>query len=302
MAIRPLKDLYGETPASMFGPVALKAVRQKMIASGLARTTINQRIGCIKRIFKWAVSEELVPANVHYGLQAVTGLKRGRSPARETEPVVPVPDVHVAAVLPFLTPTVRCMVQLQRLTGMRSAEVCQVRGRDIETGGDDVWIYRPAAHKTLHLGHKRIIRIGPKAQELLRPFLLPDLNAYLFSPKGAREQRYAAMRATRKSTVPPSQRQRRKHAATRLPGEVYSTKSYYRAVHYGIIAARKAGALAADIHWHPHQLRHSHATEVRKVFGLDAVRAVLGQRSLEVADRYAEVDAALAGRVAAQVG
>ncbi|MEA2986967.1 MAG: hypothetical protein QOD94_3221 [Alphaproteobacteria bacterium] len=49
-AIVPLKALYGETPATAFGPVALKAVRQKMIESNLARTTVNQRISCIKRI------------------------------------------------------------------------------------------------------------------------------------------------------------------------------------------------------------------------------------------------------------
>jgi hypothetical protein len=119
-AIKPLKDLYGTTSAAGFGPLALKAVRQKMIDAGLCRTTVNQRIGCIKRIFKWAASEELVPPTVYHGLQSVEGLRRGRSAAREAEPVRPVSDGHVDAVLPFLPPTVVAMVRLHRLTGMRS--------------------------------------------------------------------------------------------------------------------------------------------------------------------------------------
>jgi hypothetical protein len=48
-----------------------------MIAANLARTTVNQRISCIKRIFRWAVGEELIPPSVHHGLQAVTGLVPG---------------------------------------------------------------------------------------------------------------------------------------------------------------------------------------------------------------------------------
>jgi len=44
-AMRPLTRLYGWTPARNFGPLALKAVRSAMIDGGLARTTINGRIG-----------------------------------------------------------------------------------------------------------------------------------------------------------------------------------------------------------------------------------------------------------------
>jgi hypothetical protein len=34
--MRPLNDLYGRTPAAEFGPLALKAVRGKMITFGAA--------------------------------------------------------------------------------------------------------------------------------------------------------------------------------------------------------------------------------------------------------------------------
>src|ERR1019366_1179540 len=100
-ALRPLRRLYGHTPAEDFGPLALKTVRQAMIDTGLCRTTINHRVGRIKRMFKWAVENELIQTSVFHGLQAVGGLKAGRSGARESEPVRPVPEAFVKAVLPF---------------------------------------------------------------------------------------------------------------------------------------------------------------------------------------------------------
>src|SRR5207248_1265131 len=86
-AVKAIKDLYEPQAAAEFGPLALKAVLAKMVEAGLCRTTVNQRIGCIKRIFKWAASEELVPPSVYHGLQSVEGLRRGRSGAREPKPV-----------------------------------------------------------------------------------------------------------------------------------------------------------------------------------------------------------------------
>src|SRR4051794_36419032 len=47
-SLKPLKNLYGATPAPDFGPLALAAVRQKMIESNWCRGVINQRIDRIK--------------------------------------------------------------------------------------------------------------------------------------------------------------------------------------------------------------------------------------------------------------
>jgi hypothetical protein len=74
----PLRKLYDDLPAAEFSPTKLKAVREHMIQSGLARTTINYHVGRIKRVFAWAVENELVPPSVFHGLQAVRGLKAGR--------------------------------------------------------------------------------------------------------------------------------------------------------------------------------------------------------------------------------
>lgn len=44
-SLRPLRRLYGSTTARSFGPLALQAVRQSMVESGLARTTITRGSG-----------------------------------------------------------------------------------------------------------------------------------------------------------------------------------------------------------------------------------------------------------------
>jgi hypothetical protein len=62
LALRPLRQTYGSTPARDFGPIALKSVRQVMVESGLCRRTVNQRVTRIVRLFRFAVENELVPA------------------------------------------------------------------------------------------------------------------------------------------------------------------------------------------------------------------------------------------------
>jgi hypothetical protein len=79
LSLRPLRRLYGSQPASEFSPLKLKAVRQQMIDAGLCRGVVNQRVGRIVHVFKWAVGEELVPESVHAALRTVAGLARGRT-------------------------------------------------------------------------------------------------------------------------------------------------------------------------------------------------------------------------------
>jgi hypothetical protein len=118
--LRWVRTLYTDLPAREFGPLARKAIRQYMVDRKLARSNINRQIGRIKRIFKWAVSEQLVPTSVFEGLRSVDGLRFGRTDARETEPVKPVAIQWVNAVLPHVAPPVSAMIQLQMLTGTRT--------------------------------------------------------------------------------------------------------------------------------------------------------------------------------------
>jgi len=51
-ALRAVKEMYGHTLARDFGRLALRVIRERMIAQGLARTLINSRIGIVRRAFK----------------------------------------------------------------------------------------------------------------------------------------------------------------------------------------------------------------------------------------------------------
>jgi integrase len=309
--IRPLRQLYGHTLAREFGPLQLKAVRQAMVDAGLCRNEVNKRTGRIVRLFKWAVGEAMVPPSVHHGLSAVSGLRRGRADVRESGPVRPVPDAFVDAIRAHVPPQVWAIVELMRLTGMRPQEVCMMRSIDIDRSGR-VWLYTPETHKTEHHGRERRIYLGPTAQAILRPWLRMDLMAYLFSPREAMEHRLAERRRNRKSKVQPSQRDRSKANPKWKPGERYDTRSLYHAVSYGIRKAnveaeRNAREAGTDIpepipHWHPNQLRHNAGTRLRREFGLDVARAVLGHSSPVVTEVYAELDGSKAAEAMEKVG
>jgi integrase len=199
-ALRYLRRTYGDTPAARFGPLALKTVRDQMIQAGLSRTYINASVGRIKRVFKWAASEELVPVTVYQSLATVTGLQKGRTEAREPDPVEPVPDEVVDATLPHLSSVVADMVRFHRLVGCRPSEVCLIRPRDVDRSGE-VWVYRPESYKTEHHGGERRIFIGPKAQDVLRPYLLRPAESYCFSPAESVKKRFAERHANRRTPL-----------------------------------------------------------------------------------------------------
>jgi integrase len=295
-ALRPVRELYGGTRAVEFGPLALKAVRQRMIELGWCRTYINKQINRVKRVFSWAVGEELIPISVDQALKTVPGLRMGRTEAREKPPVGSVHDGLVERTLPHLSPTVSTMVRVQRLTGMRPQEVELMRGADIDRTDPECWVYRPTRHKGEHQGRERVIYLGPRAQSLLEPYLGAEPSGYLFSPRRAEELRRATLRAGRQSPVTPSQKARRpKLAPRRSPGDVYDAASYRKAIR------RVCQRLGLPI-WFPHQLRHTAASEIRSRHGLEASQAVLGHRELGTTQIYAEVDQLTARRVMFEIG
>ena len=163
-ALRPLKQLYGNVRACDFGPLALKAVRKRTIGLGFCRNTINVHMGRIRRMFKWAVAEQVVSPTVYRALAAVLGLQRGRSEARETTRVTPIDEATVEVTLAHLPTVVSDMVRFQRLTGCRPGEVCILRPSDVDAAAE-VWAWRPHSHKAQHHGRERVILIGPRAQK-----------------------------------------------------------------------------------------------------------------------------------------
>lgn len=53
----------------------------------LSRGVVNQRVGIIRRAFRWAEGEGLVPEGKYEHLRSLSNLKSGRSEARDTDPV-----------------------------------------------------------------------------------------------------------------------------------------------------------------------------------------------------------------------
>jgi len=181
-SLRPLREIYGRPPACEFTPLKLKAIRQKMIEAGLSGKVINQRVGRIKRLFKWAVGEELVPETVHRALMAVEGLKAGRPNARESGPVGPVPDEHVAKTLPLLLRPIRGLILVQRLTGMQPSEAARMRACDIDMTGE-VWVYRPTSHKTAWRAKGASFRSAPGPRSSSRDTSSPSWTPTCSAPE-----------------------------------------------------------------------------------------------------------------------
>ena len=325
-AIRPMIELFGSVLVRDVRPSTLKAVRDAMIQQDLARKTINGRVNRIRRMFRWGVENDLVDATVLHALEAVAPLRLGRGGVRESNPVTPVAEAVIDATLHHMPPMLQAMVRTQLYTGMRPGEVVIMRTADLNMAGP-VWVYRPSSHKTKHFGHERVVYIGKKAQKHLEPYLKPDLNAFIFTPRQAMEQRWQARPTHRRS--PSTARKTKRKIQDR-----YTPTSYLRAVYHACDAAfppppplakkhldsgkketdqaRRQRLTAKQLEqlkqwqkehrWHPNQLRHNAATHLRKQFGIEAARVVLGHRSAAVTEIYAELDQVKAEQIMSQVG
>jgi integrase len=178
--LRPLVKRFAELPARELGPKKLKQVREDLINLGWTRYSINKSTAVIKRCFTWCASEELIPPHVAMGLKTVAGLRKNRTAAREKDPIGPVADEHIDAVLPIVSELVSDICRLMRLTGMRPGEVLAMKGSEIDRTDPSCWIYRPGRHKTTHKDRDRVVFIGERAQEIILPRFLRSATGALF--------------------------------------------------------------------------------------------------------------------------
>jgi len=198
--VKPLNLLYGLTPASDFGPLALKAVRQRLIEQGWCRDVINRSMSRIRQIFKYAIENELIrdPA-VLTRLQTVAPLLEGRTEAHDNAPRTSVSDADIDAVKAIVKPLVKDLIDLQRLTGARSGELLTLTTSNIKREGE-VWTAEVSEHKTRHHGKSRVLYFGPQSQRLLLRYLNadPDLPLFLITQNGYRR---AVTRACQKAKI-----------------------------------------------------------------------------------------------------
>lgn len=282
--VRPLVSIYGNFPVAKFGPLALKAVREDMVQSGLARNTVNRRITQLRTIFKWGVENEMVPVTIHQALLTVRGLKAGKTSAPERPPVPQVKLEHVLKTIECCHKTVADMIRVQLLSGMRPKEVRVMRACDIDQS-DDIWIYTPHQHKTQHKGKHRPIPIHPESQAILVPYLIEKEDCpddYLFKPGDAMKLIAIELRSKRKTKVQPSQ-------VNRKTGRKYPFRECYTKDAY-LCAVQRAAERAGVPKWSPNQLRHTQATQVNEALGIEAAQRLLGHSSPETTKIYLDPD------------
>ena len=358
--LRELRRSYGPTAAAEFDPFKLETFRESLardrqykdtrtaepiIRKGWSRKVIGRAISRLKSVFKWGASRKLIDVDVYQALCTLEAMPRGI--ARETEPIAPVPDADVKAILPYLSRHVSAMVQIQRSSGMRPGEVCAMRRCDLDKSAP-VWVYRPPKHKTAHHGLKRQIYFGPKAQKILNQFPPRTLDPaeYIFCPAEAEQERNEQRREERKTPLPEKHTKPRRDVGAHgvcPPAKgagPYDVHAYRRAIERACDEAfpppgdlargkmpargRKTQALRWESdaewrsrlgekwtvaqgwikshRWHPNQLRHAAATEVRRQHGLDAAQVMLGHSSRRMTEVYAEPDDARAVQLAMEYG
>lgn len=295
MAMDYLLDNCGHLLVTQFTMKELRYIRDQMMKPTkrnrlLCRNTINRLMREIALFWRWCASMEFVEIDMYHKCQSLQPLRRGHCDVPESEPVQPVELEHVRAVQANTNDSVAALIELQLLTGARPGELVGLKADDINKDVDP-WEVRLARHKNAHRGKSRVLYLGPQAQAVLKPFFLKRKpGEYLFSPKDFLEKkREEATTPRRPDQIPDLPMTDRK------VGNCYSVNTYRKAIQY---ACDHAGIPK----WHPHQLRHTAATELRKQYGVEVARAVLGHSNLSATEIYAEVDATIAAKVAKERG
>ena len=267
--VRMFRDLFGGASLAELTHADMLQLRDALVRSGVCRRTVNDRLNRVKFMIAWALDEAIIPAAVKAELTQVKPVKRGRTTAPERAPVRPVDDATIAATVEKMMPNTADMVRVHRLTGMRPGELCALRWSLIDTSRTP-WVYRvpPEVNKNEwrgELGQPRVVCIGPKARAILLRH--KDGGDVPFSPIRAFDEYLEARRAAR---VTPFYGKASPDAhVPRVLGERWTTDAYTKTIR---AAAEKAGVAP----WGSNRLRHTFGTEVRREFGLEAARAVLG--------------------------
>jgi len=205
-------------PVIRFGPKALKDIRARLVDTRcktsrgryrdaenpptLSRKEVNARINGIRQLFRWGVSEELVPPGVLKSLEAVAGLRAGE--ARDNPPRQPANPEHVRALVAELDARGHHgparVLKLLRWTGCRPDEACSATAADvIETRhGLELHIRKHKTRKTTEAD--RIVPLNATAEAIVRDALADgrsiDPDRRLFLSKTGRPLNTEALRQT----------------------------------------------------------------------------------------------------------
>jgi integrase len=261
-------ERFAGLEASAFGPKSLQEVVQSLLAHGkLTRGGINRRKQQVVALFKWAVSEELVPPTTWHALQSVRGLRFGKG--RDNPPRMAADPVAFEAVLQHLRENgnlgaARCLAFI-RATGCRPAEATGALPADFRMGGPSPTLV-VGRHKCAHRGMERVVPLCGAALAVAREALADLASTHgLVFPNSA--------------------------------GNRWDNRTLPR------IVARACEALGIP-KWTPYQLRHLAATEAVNRTGSEAATAALLGHSPDstIVRRYSRNRLALAEVAARAVG
>ncbi|MEO2036276.1 MAG: site-specific integrase, partial [Planctomycetaceae bacterium] len=197
---------------------------------------------------------DLISTKRHTKIQSVRRISSDEAP---TKVVMPVDAVHVDAILPHLSPDFQDTVQFIRATGCRPGEARTMRVADVDR---EKWLLKLSQHKTAKKGKARVIPLPPSVYDILLPRLLRPDDAFVFG--------------TDDGTKP------------------YEKRSLGRAIDLTIKRLNRQRVEAREPlieHWHPYQLRHSRATEVREQYGLEVAQVIMGHSKIDMTQHYAIV-------------
>jgi len=320
-SLKPLLRLQGTEPATAFSPLKLKAVRQDMIASDrLCRSEINARVQIIRQVFRWAVSEELIPPLISHGLNTIVHLRPGEYGVREGRVRGPVAEDVVFETMKHLHPVAAALVELLWLTGARPSEIFNLCPEDIDRSGM-VWIATLRKHKTAKMGKIREIGFGPRSQRVLQRYLdrvpLPPADRPIFSPALAMTEHQLLRREARQSRVWNSHVQRYEREAARRKttdyGDRYTAATLRTTIRRAVARANRGRQEANEArperespmlpHWTPYQLRHAALTRIRAARGIEAAKAIGGHSNTIVTEGYSrQAERELARQIAGELG
>ena len=179
-AMRPLKNLFGDSPAKDFDSVCLRIVRQKMIDSEeWCRDYINKSLARVVRIFRHAAKTKLVPAATLTELELVEPLEAGRTSAPDYTPRSEVPQDTIDKIRMKVDPMTRDMIDVALLTGCRGGELVSLTGKMLDRSGD-IWFAILTDHKMSHKKIDRVLVFGPQSIEILKRHIPADGSQRLF--------------------------------------------------------------------------------------------------------------------------
>ena len=264
----------GDLPADAVTARDVYAVRSRMASSaGHKRRSINDALAWMRTLYRWASDPEnedvvgqLIPEECAARISLVRSLRRGRSPAPESDPVRGVDLADVRQTCLHLPHKYQAAIWTQYHAAMRPGEIVSLRKSELDTSSSP-WIYRPRSHKCEHFGLTRIIALGPQAQDALLAWMGRVRGDVVF--EGV--------------------------ANGRPTGQPIRVSSYGRT----ITRVNETHGLTP---WTPHQLRHAAATHIERTKGKRAAQLMLGHASDRTTDIYIDPDTRQVARLAAELG